>query len=432
MSHILHIEKLVFGGQGLARRDDGKVVFVWNALPGETVAVEYLKDKKDHLEAIATTIIEPAAERVEPKDPHYLSSSPWQMMSIEAEKIWKQRIATETYSKIGDLILHGNEPELYSDDEHAYGYRNKMEYSFVEHHGAIALAFFERGKKMRTAIETAALAHPEITRTSLHLLAWINTVHIPIRSLKSLIVRSATDGSGKTHTIAALFIKDKLPFEQYPKLKDSLSGFQLYYSTHKSPASVPTELLYSTGEDHLVEHILGTTLSFGVHSFFQINPPVFIEALKDIAAFLDPKTPVIDYYAGVGAIGLPLAGAREETILIESNTDAISYAQKNITVNAIKGASVYGIPAEKMLEVIDSKKMIVLDPPRAGLHKDVIMTLLKKQPPRIVYLSCNIATQARDMRMLSQSYRPIFIKLYNFFPRTPHIEGLVVLEKQTG
>jgi 23S rRNA (uracil1939-C5)-methyltransferase len=199
--------------------------------------------------------------------------------------------------------------------------------------------------------------------------------------------------------------------------------------THKSPASVPTELLYSSGQDCLTADILGTKLTFGLLSFFQINIPVFQQALRDIAAFIGPKDPVIDFYSGVGAISLPLSRNRIRTTLVESNPEAVAYARENCTANGLNNVEIHCLPAEKMTEIIDSTSTIILDPPRAGLHEKVTLELLKKMPPRIIYLSCDISTQARDVGRLSENYRPIFIKLYNFFPRTPHIEGLIILEK---
>ncbi len=446
------IEKLIFGGQGLARfgdvgnrHYDGKTVFVWNALPGEEVEVEIIKRKSSYIEAIAVNILKASPERVEPKEKNFLSTSAWQILTPERENYWKRAIAAETYSKIGDLILSADNIDIGYNGTN-FSYRNKIEFSFTSTYlktrsdatskeravmppaptdDPISLAFFMRGGKTRYAVSESTLALPEINEAAAHVLAWINKHHIPMRSLKSLIVRANTD----EQAIAALFIKDKLAFADYPGLTENLVGFQLYYSTHKSPASVPTKLLHTTGQDHLVQNVLGTKLKFGALSFFQINPPVFEMALKDMAAFLDPKKPLIDFFAGVGAISLPLAMNRDETILVESNVDAAHYATKNITLNTIQKTDVHCIPAEQMLDIITSDRQIILDPPRAGLHESVVNKLLTVMPERIIYLSCNLSTQARDMKRLSSAYKPVFMKLYNFFPRTPHIEGLVVLER---
>lgn len=429
--YTVTIEKLIFGGQGLARLGDvgnprfnGKTVFVWNALPGEVLEIDIVKNKKTYLEAIAVNILEPSSERIAPKEGHFLSTSPWQILSFDREQYWKKAIAAETYSKIGDLILNDTSLDIATNNI-TDGYRNKMEFSFAEKDGVISLGFFERGGRERFAVEQSSLAMPAINEVAAHILAWVRDMQIPLRSLKTLIVRANTKGE----TIAALFIKDKILFDVYPSLIENQRGFQLYYSTHKSPAAVPTELLYTFGKNTLRQDILGTALEYGIFSFFQINPPLFEMALKDMAAFLDPKKPLLDFYAGVGAISLPIAMNREETILVESNKDAATFAQKNIVLNKTPHAAVYDMPAEHMTDVIESTKQIILDPPRAGLHVSVIQKLLSVKPERILYLSCNLSTQARDIKMLSEQYKPVFMKLYNFFPRTPHIEGLVVLEK---
>lgn len=419
------IEKLVHGGQGLARHE-GQVVFVWNALPGEEVEVSILDKKKNYLEGVATTIHKPSPDRITPEEGHYLSSSPWQMMTYETEAYWKRAIAAETYSKFGGLILNEKNIVMADDPEQQFGYRNKIEFSFTESpNGSISLAFFERGQWKKIPAGGSLLAEPIINDTAKHILQWINAQKIPMRSLKAIIIRSDSAG----HTIAALFIKDELSFPNYPQLSDSFVGFHLYYSTHKSPASVPTKLLYSEGEDHLTVELKSTKLTFGIFSFFQINTPLFNKALDDIAAFLHPKMPIIDFYSGVGAISLPLSHNRDAALLIDNNVEAIAYAKKNIELNNRKNCEAIAIPAEDITKRIRPDWMVILDPPRLGLHKNVVRELLVKKPPRIVYMSCDIATHARDMQLLSETYKISFLKLFNFFPRTPHIEGLAVLDR---
>lgn len=423
MSHIITIEKLVFGGQGLGRIK-GKVAFVWNALPGEEVEVEILNGKKDMYEAVAVKILKPSPERVEPKESHFLSSAPWEMLDWDRENYWKKAIALEQYGKIGGLILQQDPPKIVSDDR-IYGYRNKIEFSFAElPDGTKSLAFFERGKHERIPIDGSLLAEPIINEVAHNILAWVNEQQIPMRSLKSLIVRS----NGEGQAIAALFIKDELPLTNLPTAKGNFLGFRLYYSTHKSPASVPTKLLYGDGQDYLIATIKSTKLKFGLLSFFQINIPVFDQALTDIADFLHPNMPLLDFYSGVGAIGLALSHNRDSLILVDSNEEAIQYANENIILNNRKNTEAMCVPAEKITELISGDKQLLLDPPRAGLHPKVVSTILQKRPPRIVYMSCDLATHARDIRLLSEVYRVTFIKLYNFFPRTPHIEGLAVLD----
>lgn len=419
----IKIEKLVFGGQGFARVN-GKAFFVWNALPDETVKIEILKNKKTHTEAVATEIIIPSPERVIPKEASYLSTSPWQVLDPAREGYWKRAIAAETYSKIGSLILQEKDITIAEPDAY-YGYRNKMEFSFTQDkNGKIFLGFFERGKHVIEPVEGSALALPVINETAQHLLAWVREQKIPIRSLKAMIVRANRKGE----VIAGIFLKDQLTFSSYPELTGNMIGCTVYYSTHKSPASVPTAVIYQEGINELEETILELPLRYGLFSFFQVNPDIFEVALKDIAAHLDPKEPILDFYSGVGTIGLSLSRNRPKCLLVESNEEAAEYATVNIKKNKLKHCEMQCLMAEKALDAIDGDTTIILDPPRAGLHPDVTKTLSRKCPPKIIYLSCDLATQARDIRMLSEQYKVGFLKLYNFFPRTPHIEGLCVLE----
>lgn len=431
----IKIDKLVFGGQGMGRLDDGRVksadadhaagrvCFVWNALPGEEVEVELTKNKKDFAEGVAKRIILKSPERQEPREAHYLSCSPWQILSLAEEIKWKVEMAKEIYEKFAGLKW---DLELINDEK-SYGYRNKMEFSFtLDSKGEVSLAFFDRGLKSRQAITGCELADPLINQVAKNILAWIRENKIPIRSLKAMIVRSNSQGQ----VIAALFIKDKLEFSIYPELNEQFVGFQLYYSTHKSPASVPTALLHSIGQNYLITELNGVKLKFGLLSFFQIHVPIFQKALADIQTFINKGDQVVDFYSGVGAIGLSLSGVNQDLSLelVESNQEAMEYAEENIKINRFNNTKAYCQPAEKMLDLIANDKVIIFDPPRAGLHQDIIDRVLEVLPEWIIYLSCNPSTQARDIKLLSGKYKVKFLKLYNFFPRTPHVEALCVLE----
>lgn len=417
------IEKMVFGGQGLGRLD-GKACFVWNALPGETVEARIIKNKKDFCEAEAVNILTPSPDRIAPVEKHYMSCSPWQIMKWEKENEWKREMSIETYRKVGGLDI---EPEIFAIDDFQYGYRNKMEYSFTDNFdGIMSLAFFNRGEHGRAAHEGCILADSAINKTSKIVLDWVNKHKITYRSLKSLIVRSNNAGE----TIAALFIKDKMEFPDYPKLGGKFLGFQIYFSKYNSPASVPTESLHSEGQDYLTAEIMGTKLKFGLLSFFQVHIPVFETALADMAGFIEKGESAVDFYAGVGAISLPLRDKLASCVLIDNNSEAIDYARENIKLNKAKNFSAECVAAENITDLIEADKILILDPPRAGLHQDVTVKILEKKPKKILYLSCNLSTQARDLKtLLEGGYKIKFSRLYNFFPRTPHVEGLVVLEK---
>jgi 23S rRNA (uracil1939-C5)-methyltransferase len=438
----LTIEKLVFGGQGIAHLESGLPVFVWNALPGETVIATIRKKKRTYYEAVATEILTPSPDRIAPIVPHYLSTSPWQIMTSAREQQEKISAVLETYDRIGGWQPPTTLP-IVDDLDQAFGYRNKIEFSFCDKNFVqpkkrpkdfvplpedISFSFFERATHNRIPVETSVLASPAIMETAQQMLAWIKTIGIPNRTLKSLIIRSNLAGE----TITTLFLKDEIELPDLPKLPAHCKGCYVYFSSHKTPASRPEKLMKHTGEEWLTESILGSTLTYGMHSFFQVNIPIFEATLRDMQAFLPEGKPVLDLYSGVGSIGIPLASHHPSVTMVDCNKEAIAFAQKNIQANNLASAQAICAPAEQVTEMITSNHIVILDPPRAGLHEAVTQRLLEVLPETILYLSCNISTQARDIGALKGSYDMVFASLYNYFPRTPHVEGLCVLKKKNN
>lgn len=412
---IIHIEKLIFGGQGLGHIS-GKTVFVWNALPGEDVEIEYTSHKKNFAEGIATKILTPSPHRIEPKEKHFLSTSPWEILDYKAENEWKKQIAIETYGRNGGLILQENPPNIEFDDNQ-YGYRNKIEFNLTKlKDNQVSLAFLNRNSHNLIPVENSHLAKPELNLSAKKILQWINDNHLPLHYLQTLTLKSNQKGQ----VIASLFINNKINLANFPILDTQFIGFSI---------SKNSEIIYNDGQNYLEDEILGTPLAYDINSFFQINIPMFAKALKDIAAFTAPKTELVDYYSGVGAISLPISKNRARCVLIDNNMEAIEFAKYNIKTNNLQNCEAICTQTENMTRLIARDKLIIFDPPRAGLDDQVTSRLLVSLPPRIIYLSCDLSTQARDIGRLSEKYKVSFIKLYNFFPRTPHIEGLCVLDR---
>lgn len=428
------IEKFVFGGQGLGRLDGpvkaqgahgaSRVVFIWGGLPGEEVEFDVIKKKKNFIEGVATKILTPSLDRIEALDEHYLSCSPWQTLDYKKENEWKRIIAEETYRRIGNLESGISNLEIVAPEK-PYGYRNKIEYNFTNNTaGELSLAFHHRGTHRLRPVEKCVLADQRIQAASVELIELLRGEKVTLSDVKSLIVRSDQKGSS-----AALFVNRMDFLRRFTLEKPAgLNGLQIYYSNPLSPASVPTELLLNIGETKLEAELNGVKLKFGLLSFFQINPAIFEKALGDIGGQLNGER-VVDYYSGVGGIGLPLQGKYSEAVLIEENAEAIDFAVENIALNGFTNVKVQNLKAEEAQPIIGGDDTVILDPPRTGLHKDVTAHLLKTLPKKIIYLSCGLDTHARDISFLSSKYRPVFWKLYNFFPRTPHIEGLCVLER---
>jgi 23S rRNA (uracil1939-C5)-methyltransferase len=407
------LEKLVHGGQSIAMLTNGKKLFAWGGLPGENVSVRALKQKSTYVEGIVDEVIKASKDRIEPKEPLvFLSTSPWQIMSIDAENKAKQSILEETFSREG---LENVEFSAFIVGEDAYGYRNKMEFGFWGDENGLHLANYVRGTHSKAIVDGSALANESINIAARDIRDELNRLEIWGGKLKTVVIRTSLDGS----VVAALFAKEDINLSKF-KLPRSLKGLDVYYSNPKSPASVASKKIYSFGDITLTDSVNGINIMYDVMSFFQVNLPVFELALQEIQKQLKGNN-IVDMYSGVGTIGI-VVGANK---LVESDENNIKMAVDNVKgrkIDVVHGSS------ETAIEEITSETTIILDPPRAGLHKKVIEKITEFRPPQIIYLSCNPITQARDVKLLEENYKITFAQGFNFFPRTPHIESLIVLE----
>ena len=493
----LTLEKIVGGGQALGTLADGRKCFVWGGLPGETVTVRITKKKSHFVEAIVEEVILPSPDRIQPRDPDsYLSTSPWQIMPLEVEQTYKAQLIDDAFT-LHNVTLPAA-IDIYCDNV-AYGYRNKVEFSWYsesvvsravpqkksglvsgpglfsdnnqeidadsdreESSGdTLDLAFFRRGSKGKIVVDGTSLARPEINNLARAIRDLLRHKRVAARQLKTLLIRCDQSGS----CVWQLYVRDRLPeiitADEAAKLP--AQGGEIIYSDPRSPASHITERLAHFGNTILTDTILGIPFRYACEGFFQVNIPVYEQALRDMkewmlrdcnsqrsgrqlghhqkksgqlhvgpGLFSDDiravKLSTIDLYAGVGTIGLTIGG--DNITLVEINADAVREMQRNITELGRTDARAVLAPSEQALDHITGKEIVIVDPPRAGLHSDVIATLLQQLPPRILSLSCNPVTQARDVALLQQRYRIAWHRGYNFFPRTPHSEHLVVLDKK--
>ncbi len=427
-THTLTLDTIVGGGQALGTLEDGRKAFVWGGLPGEKVIVQQTKKKSRYIEGIVTEVLEASPERVDPQDPDsYLSTSPWQLMNFAAEQHYKAALIEEAF-ELHDIVL----PEtidIYTDDRE-YHYRNKVEFSWYGETDATSgvdtlhLAFFRRGSKGKLPIEACALLPEPIIQLAREIRDFLQSAGVEARQLKTLLIRC--DQAGKC--VWQLYVKTpQCGFISTSEASQfTAQGGEVIYSDPRSPASRITERLMAVGNIILTDTVLGIPFHYATEGFFQINLPVYEQALYDMQRWVDSaKASVVDLYSGVGSIGLTIGGPG--CTLVEINEDAVREMRRNISALGSDAEAVLA-PSEKALEYITTDRTIVVDPPRAGLHADVIARLLEVKPAHIIYLSCNPVTQARDVAMLAEAYGIRAHRGYNFFPRTPHIEHLVILD----
>lgn len=418
------LSKIVYGGQALGVLEDGKKVFVWGGLPGEMVKLRITKSKKNWAEGIVEEVIDASKQRVEPEDPEgYLSTSPWQILDYSYENTLKQELIVDQFAQ-HDLEIKLDD---FSAPEEPYHYRNKVEFSFwwekpEDGEGQLDLAFYKRGTHTKQPVEGTSLAHPSINTAALRIRDYLRANDVEARDLKTLLIRCNQQGD----VVAELYVKEA-KFPLTPNHEDfGVTGFGIFFSNPKSPASVKTKKLHTSGKGQLTDSILGKSYTYAVDGFFQITVPMYETALKAMQEFIDPKLHLIDMYSGVGSIGLSVASEKQKLTLIEIDERCVEEAKNN--AESIKpDAEIVFASSEAAVEHITGNETVILDPPRVGLHQNVIERLIEVKPKTIIYLSCNPATQARDVALLKDVYQITHAHGFNFFPRTPHIENLVVL-----
>ena len=307
-----------------------------------------------------------------------------------------------------------------------------MEFSFWwekseenENDGKLSLAFFKRGGKGKIPVFGTSLATPEINQAGQKVLEILRARKTPSRDLKTLLIRANQKGE----ISAQLYVKDER-FKLFSKEEITSLGFknfEIIFSNPKSPTSVITKKIQSQNQENLQDSVLGVNFNYVTESFFQINLPVYEQALLDMKKFINTSKPTVDLYSGVGSIGLTI-GAGDIT-LVEINEPAVEEMRRNIAeLGREKTAKAVLSPSEKALDFIKKGANLIVDPPRAGMNREVCEKILEIEPEKVIYLSCNPTTQARDVAILSKKYEIIYTRGYNFFPRTPHIENLIILE----
>lgn len=427
---IAKFNKITPGGQALGTLENGKKIFAWGVLPNETAKIQITKSKSSFVEGFAVEIFESSPERIEPKDKEsFLSTSPWQIFNFDFEQKTKQELIFESFRQ--EKIELKNQEDFYSDGK-IFKYRDKVEFSFWwekseenENEGKLSLAFFKRGGKGKIPVKGTSLATPEINQAGQKVLAVLRDRKTASRDLKTLLIRTSQKGE----ISAQLYVKDEnfAIFREQELSKLNFKNFEIIFSNPKSPASVITKRLQSSTGQKLQDSVLGINFNYATESFFQINLPVYEQALRDMNKFIDTSKPTVDLYSGVGSIGLTI-GAGDLT-LVEINEPAVEEMRRNITeLGREKTAKAILSPSEKALDFIKKGANLIVDPPRAGMNREVCEKILEIEPEKVIYLSCNPTTQARDVAILSKKYEIIYARGYNFFPRTPHIENLIILE----
>lgn len=424
----VRVEKIVYPGRSLARQE-GKIIFTDEGLPGELVEIEPVKEKKNYLEARTVGILEPAAERQAALCDHYRACSPYQVMTYESElEVKKQQLA--------EIFFHlnlNNRPGIdIKPSPLITGYRNKIRLSFNWSASPPYLAYHEPGSMEKfLPVEKCALVSDQVN----NIISAVNTLlkgqpipgltHLEIRqsfwTQEILIVLEA--GEEESLEKAAELWVPPLSLDNKLAGLTGIANLVRRKQYHK---------LY--GRDYLEEKIGQTVFRYGAGSFFQVNPPMLEKVAEKIKEYLSPIAPVklVDLYAGLGTFGLLLGELASEIMAVEAEPSNIFYLKKNLKLNRRQNILVCEGRSEDWLEEINEFRpsAMVIDPPRRGLAQEIADFLKSFPVPIIFYLSCNPTTLARDLKHFLPEYEISEITAFDFFPRTPHIETLTVLKSK--
>ena len=452
------IEGMSSEGKGFAKLN-GKVIFTEYAVPGDVVDMEIRKSKKSFAEAVITQLKTPSLLRTQPACSHFTvcGGCKWQHIQYAEQLKFKRQIVEDAFTRIGKVAFPII-PEVVGCKDNYY-YRNKMEFSFTdrrwltdaevatgqefEHRNGLGFHVpgnfwgvldvehcylqADPSNKIRLAVKDFALKNGY---------TFFN-LQKQYGLLRNLMVRNTS--IGELLVMVCFYENDE---EKIGKLMQFIStefpeitSLQYVYNPKKNDTIYDLEPVVYKGNDHIVEQLGKYRFKVGPKSFFQTNS-VQAKVLYDITkefAELKPEDAVYDLYTGVGSIGIYVSDSCKRVTGIEQVEAAIEDAKVNAKLNNVTNCSFYAgdvrmVLKEEFIATNGKPDVVITDPPRAGMHEDVVRTLLQLEAPKIIYVSCNPATQSRDLQLLDEKYEVTRVQPVDMFPHTTHIENVVRLE----
>jgi 23S rRNA (uracil1939-C5)-methyltransferase len=444
-------------GKGVGKTDDF-VLFVDKAIPGDVADVQVYKSKKNFGEGRIVTLKQPSEYRVEPFCEHFgtCGGCKWQHMDYTGQLKFKQKSVADALGRIAKIDVEGIMDIVPSPADRYY--RNKLEYTFSDKRWLYdgenkedetlnmnALGFHIPGRfdKILDVKHCYLQAEPSNTlRNSIRdfVIAQGYTFY-NLRNhegaLRNLIVRTSSTGEVMVIVVFAYVSEDEVN-----KLMNFIdAGFPeitslLYIINQKKNDTIfDQDVIAFKGPEYVHEEMNGIKFRIGPKSFYQTNSIQALrlyEITRDFAGFTGNEL-VYDLYTGAGTIANFIAGHVKEVVGVEYVPTAIEDAKVNSAINNITNTKFYAGDMKDVLVadfVAEHGKpdVIITDPPRAGMHPDVVNRLMEIEAPKIVYVSCNAATQARDLLVLKEKYDTVKIQPVDMFPHTQHVENVVLLE----
>lgn len=448
-------------GKTIAKAPDGKVIFVNNAVPGDIVDIKTTKKRKAYYEGQVIAFHQYSKDRISPVCEHFgvCGGCKWQNMDYNQQLFYKNNEVKNNLNRIGKITLPEFEPILGSEKH--FFYRNKMEFGFsnarwltpeeiasedvVTNRNALGFHIPKVWdkildiKKCHLQQDPSNAIRNEIrTFATTHNLDFFNARE-QSGFLRSLMIRTAS--TGEIMIVIQFFKENKekrellLNFiaQKFPEITSLL-----YVINSKGNDTIyDLDVHLYKGRNYILEEMEGLQFTITAKSFYQTNSVQAYELYKITRDFaqLTGEELVYDLYTGTGTIALFVAKKAKKVIGVEAVPEAIEAAKMNAKNNNITNCIFFAgdmkhIFNDDFINNNGTPDVIITDPPRDGMHKDVVAQLLKIAPKKIVYVSCNSATQARDLELLDQQYKVARVRPVDMFPQTHHVENVVLLEKK--
>lgn len=458
-----HVEVIDAGAKGktIAKAPDGKVIFLPNAVPGDIVDVQTFKKRKAYYEGKATVFHKLSDKRTEPVCEHFgtCGGCKWQDMGYEHQLFYKQKEVTNNLTRIGHIELPEVTPILGSADQ--YFYRNKMEFSFSDSRWLTyeeiqsdqdlgnrnALGFHIPGmwdkildvKKCHLQADPSNAIRNSVKEFAIdHNLEFFNTRN-QTGLLRTMMIRTSSTGD---IMVLIQFFKDdvekrELLLNYLAETFPLINSLQYVINEKANDTIYDQEVICYKGDDHIFEEMEGLRFKINAKSFYQTNSVQAFELYKITRDFagLTGNELVYDLYTGTGTIAQFVAKKAHNVIGVEAVPDAILAAKENAQLNQINNVEFFvgdmkHVFNAEFIAIHGQPDVIITDPPRDGMHKDVVQQILNIAPKKVVYVSCNSATQARDLALMDVLYKVTKTRAVDMFPQTHHVENVVLLEKR--
>tara|TARA_R110002020_G_scaffold185402_2_gene382989 strand:- start:810 stop:2222 length:1413 start_codon:yes stop_codon:yes gene_type:complete len=448
-------------GKTIGKAPDGRVIFLNNTVPGDVVDVQTTKKRKAYFEGSAINFHSLSDKRVDPVCQHFnvCGGCKWQDMGYEHQLFYKQKEVENNLKRIGHLDLPELTPILGSEQQ--YFYRNKMEFSFSDSRWLTldeiqsdqqidnknALGFHIPGmwdkildiKKCHLQKDPSNAIRLETKRFAIENGLTFFNPRNQYGMLRTLMLR--TSSIGEIMVLVQFFENDKekreLLLNYLSKTFPEITSLLYVINPKQNDTIYDQEIICFSGRDHIFEEMEGLKFKINAKSFYQTNSEQAYELYKITRNFADLKGDelVYDLYTGTGTIAQFVSKKAKKVIGIESVPEAILDAKANAERNKIENVDFFvgdmkNVFNEQFIAQNGVPDVIITDPPRDGMHKDVVQQILNIAPKKVVYVSCNSATQARDLELMKEMYTITKVQPVDMFPQTHHVENVVLLEKK--